>query len=70
MVRVHEALNGLGPPERDVVVLRHFEEMSTAEVARVLGIRPSAAVNRSVRALERLKDVFQGMPGGGEGIRG
>ena len=37
---------------------------------QVLGIKPSAAVNRYVRALKRLKDVFQGMPGGIEGIWG
>ena len=47
--------------------LRHFEELSNAETAQVLGIKPSAAVNRYVRALERLK-AFRGMPGGFEGI--
>jgi hypothetical protein len=39
-----------------------------AEAAQVLGIKPSAAVNRYVRALKRLKGVVQGMPGGIEGI--
>jgi hypothetical protein len=38
--------------------------------AQVAGIKPAAAVNRSVRALKRLKDVCQGMPGGIEEIRG
>ena len=52
------------------LILRHFEELSNAETAQVLGIKPSAAVNRYVRALRRLKDVFQGMPGGIEGIWG
>jgi hypothetical protein len=36
----------------------------------VLGIKPTAAVNRDVRALRRLKGVFEGMPGGVEGIWG
>ena len=40
------------------------------EIAQVLGIKPSAAVNRYVRALKRLKDVFLGMPGGIEEIWG
>jgi RNA polymerase sigma-70 factor (ECF subfamily) len=66
--RVQEALNGLDPHDREVLILRHFEELSNAETAQVLGIKPSAAVNRYVRALKRLKDVFQGMPGGIEGI--
>jgi RNA polymerase sigma-70 factor (ECF subfamily) len=67
-IRVQEALNSMGPDDREVLILRHFEELSNAEVAQVLGIKPSAAVNRYVRALKRLKDVFQGMPGGIEGI--
>ncbi len=69
-LRVQEALNGMDPNDREVLILRHFEELSNAEAAEVLGIKPSAAVNRYVRALKRLKDVFQGMPGGIEGIWG
>jgi RNA polymerase sigma-70 factor (ECF subfamily) len=69
-LRVQEALNSMDPSDREVLILRHFEELSNAETAEVLGIKPSAAVNRYVRALKRLKDVFQGMPGGIEGIWG
>jgi RNA polymerase sigma-70 factor (ECF subfamily) len=69
-LRVQEALNSMDPHDREVLILRHFEELSNAEAAQVLGIKPSAAVNRYVRALKRLKDVFQGMPGGVEGIWG
>jgi RNA polymerase sigma-70 factor (ECF subfamily) len=67
-LRVQEALNSMDPHDREVLILRHFEELSNAETAQVLGIKASAAVNRYVRALKRLKDVFQGMPGGIEGI--
>src|SRR5436853_2287970 len=69
-IRVQEALNSMDPNDREVLILRHFEELSNAEAAQVLGIKPSAAVNRYVRALKRLKDVFQGRPGGIEGIWG
>ena len=69
-IRVQEALNSMDPHDREVLILRHFEELSNAETAEVLGIKPSAAVNRYVRALKRLKDVFQGMPGGIEEIWG
>jgi RNA polymerase sigma-70 factor (ECF subfamily) len=69
-LRVQEALNSMDPNDREVLILRHFEELSNAETAEVLGIKPSAAVNRYVRALKRLKDVFQEMPGGIEGIWG
>jgi RNA polymerase sigma-70 factor (ECF subfamily) len=67
-LRVQEALNSMDPHDREVLILRHFEELSNAEAAAVLGIKPSAAVNRYVRALKRLKGVFQGMPGGTEGV--
>lgn len=69
-LRVQEALNSMAAHDREVLILRHFEELSNVEAAEVLGIKPSAAVNRYVRALKRLKDVFQGMPGGIEGIWG
>jgi RNA polymerase sigma-70 factor (ECF subfamily) len=67
-VRVQEALNSMDPQDREVLVLGHFEELSNAEAAQVLGLKPAAAVNGYVRAPERHKDVFQGMPGGIEGI--
>jgi len=69
-LRVQEALNSMDPHDREVLILRHFEELSNAEAAQVLGIKPSAAVNRYVRALKRLRDVFRGMPGGIEGVWG
>jgi len=67
-IHVQEALNSLDSFDREVLILRHFEELSNAEAAQVLGIKPSAAVNRHVRALRRLKHVLQNMPGGIEGI--
>src|SRR5439155_17347994 len=67
---VQEALNSMDPHDREVLILRHFEELSNVEAAQVLGIKPSAAVNRYVRAWKRLKDVFQGLPGGIEGVWG
>jgi RNA polymerase sigma-70 factor (ECF subfamily) len=69
-LRVQEALNSMDPHDREVLILRHFEDLSNAEAAQVLGIKAAAAVNRYVRALQRLKGVLQGMPGGMEGIQG
>jgi RNA polymerase sigma-70 factor (ECF subfamily) len=62
-LRLQEALNGMDPLDREILTLRHFEELSNGETARVLGIQKSAASNRYVRALERLRDVLSGMPG-------
>jgi RNA polymerase sigma-70 factor (ECF subfamily) len=66
-VRVQEALNGMDPIDREVLTLRHFEQLSNAEAALVLGIKETAAANRYVRALERLRGVLSEWPGEGRG---
>ena len=67
-IRVEGALNSMDESDREMLVLRHFEELSNSEAAEVLGISPTAACNRYVRALKRLKTVFEGSPGGLEGF--
>jgi len=62
-LRVQEALNGLEPIDREVLTLRHFEDLSNAEAARVLGIQESAASKRYLRALKRLKEILSSLPG-------
>jgi RNA polymerase sigma-70 factor, ECF subfamily len=61
-VRVQEALNSMEPLDREVLTLRHFEMLTNAETAAVLGIKKSAASNRYIRALERLKDILASLP--------
>src|SRR5262245_32460524 len=43
-LRVQEALNGMDPHDREVLILRHFGELRNAEVAQVLGIRDRKSV--------------------------
>ncbi len=66
--RLEQALETMDPIDREVLALRHFEELSNNEVAEVLGLQKSAASNRYVRALTRLKAILAKMPGfpGGE----
>jgi RNA polymerase sigma-70 factor (ECF subfamily) len=58
------ALNSMDALDREVLVLRHFEQLSNAETAQVLNIQPPAASKRYVRALRRLKEILQRLPGG------
>jgi RNA polymerase sigma-70 factor (ECF subfamily) len=58
----------MDPTDRAVLVLRHFEQLSNAEVAQVLEIRESAASKRYIRALRRLKEILKEIPGGIEGL--
>jgi RNA polymerase sigma-70 factor (ECF subfamily) len=62
-VRLQEALNGMDALDREILALRHFEELSNDEAAAVMAIEPGAASNLYIRALKRLKDVVSHMPG-------
>jgi RNA polymerase sigma-70 factor, ECF subfamily len=53
----------MDPIDREVLVLRHFEELSNNETAEILGLQKAAASNRYVRALKRLTDILAAMPG-------
>jgi RNA polymerase sigma-70 factor (ECF subfamily) len=67
-IRLQEALNNLDPLDREVLALRHFEQLTTPEVAQILGIKEGAASKRYLRALGRLKEVLNSMPGGMQGL--
>jgi RNA polymerase sigma-70 factor (ECF subfamily) len=62
-IRLQEALNSMDALDREILVLRHFEELGNGETAAVLGISKSAASDGYVRALKRLKDILAGLPG-------
>ena len=64
-LRVQEALNSMDPIDREVLTLRHFEMLTNEETAQVLGIKKTAASNRYIRALKRLKDLLSGLTGWG-----
>jgi RNA polymerase sigma-70 factor (ECF subfamily) len=61
--RVQEALNGMSLLDREVLALRHFEQLTNAEAAQVLGITEAGASNRFVRALQRLRSILVDVPG-------
>jgi len=63
-IRIQEALNSMDPIDREVLALRHFEELSNGEAAAVLGLDKSAASKRYARALIRLKDILVSTTGG------
>lgn len=57
--RLRAALEEMEPLDREVLALRHFEELGNNEVAEVLGISKDAASKRHMRALKRLKEILQ-----------
>jgi RNA polymerase sigma-70 factor, ECF subfamily len=60
-LRLQDALNTMDPLDREVLALRHFEQLSPAETAQVIGIKEKAAGMRYVRALRRLKEILSSL---------
>ena len=58
LIQVREALEEMDEIDREVLALRHFEQLTNNEVAEVLGLQKAAASNRYVRALARLKQIL------------
>ncbi len=60
---VEDALEQMDPIDREVLTLRHFEDLDNDDVAAALGLSKAAASNRYVRALRRLRDVLAHLQG-------
>lgn len=60
--RLQRALESLRGPDREIIVLRHFEQLSNQETAKLLGVSETTASTRHVRALERLKKILTADP--------
>jgi RNA polymerase sigma-70 factor, ECF subfamily len=62
-VLLEEAINGMDTIDREIIALRHFEELTNDEVATVFGLTKAAASKRYVRAMLRLKVAVGNTPG-------
>lgn len=62
-LQVQEALNSMDPIDREVLALKHFEQLSINEIAEVLGMSKSGAGSRYLRAIKRLREMFEKIPG-------
>jgi RNA polymerase sigma-70 factor (ECF subfamily) len=58
-IALEEALNCLDPADREILALRHFEQLSNIEAAEELKIETSAASKRYLRALTRLQKILR-----------
>jgi RNA polymerase sigma-70 factor (ECF subfamily) len=61
--RLTASLESMDPGDREIIALRHFEELAHAEAAQLLGIDESAASRRYLRAIKRLKEILDRVPG-------
>jgi RNA polymerase sigma-70 factor (ECF subfamily) len=60
---VQEALDAMDPIDREVLSLKHFDQLSTAEIAEVLGMSKAGAGSRYLRAIKRLREILGRNPG-------
>ena len=60
---VQEALNSMDAIDREVLALKHFEQLSTSEIAEVLGMSKAGAGSRYLRAIKRLREILSRIPG-------
>jgi len=60
---VQDALNNMDPTDREVLALKHFEQLSTSEIAEVLGMSKAGAGSRYLRAIKRLREILSQIPG-------
>lgn len=58
-IQLQDALNSLDPIDREILALRHFEQLTNVEAAEELGLEPSATSKRYLRALARLQKVLR-----------
>jgi len=61
--KIEEVLGTMDEIDREVLILRHFEQLSNDEVAGVIGVKKAAASRRYMRALARFREVLQTLPG-------
>ena len=57
-LKIENLLEQMEEVDREIIALRHFENLTNSEIAKVLEISPTAASNRYVRALQRLRSVL------------
>ncbi|MEC9096694.1 MAG: sigma-70 family RNA polymerase sigma factor [Planctomycetota bacterium] len=54
--RMEDALLELNELDRDIIIMRHYEQLSNDEVSQALNLQPAAASMRYLRALRKLKN--------------
>ena len=65
--RLRLALGQLDDDERDLILWRHFEQLSARDTAQLLEISEAAAAKRYIRAVERLRTILVGLGVSGPG---
>jgi RNA polymerase sigma-70 factor, ECF subfamily len=60
--QIDAAMSSMSEIDREMLALRHFEELTNSEAAQVLNMTAQAASMRYVRAIARLRQVLETIP--------
>ncbi len=63
MQQLEQAIASMAALDQEIIAMRHFEDLTNVESAEALGISPTAASNRYVRAIARLKEILTALGG-------
>ncbi len=59
---IQNTLDKMDAIDREIIALKHFEQLSTSEIGHVLGMSKSGAGSRYLRAIKRLRESLDGFP--------
>ena len=60
IAKLHQAMAKLTETERQIIILHYFEDMTTREVAKVIGIKEGNLRVKTHRTLKKLKETLRG----------
>ena len=58
ITKIKHALAKLDEVDRQIIILRYFEELGHSEVAKIVGIKEGALRVRTIRLLKKMKDII------------
>ncbi len=62
IVRMRQALEALGDDHREIIGMRHFQDLSYAEIGEILGIKQGTVMSRLFRARRALAAAMEKLP--------
>ena len=60
--QIESAVQMLRENDREIILMRHYEQLNNQEIAQSLGLTEPAASMRYLRALKRLREIIEGLP--------
>ena len=60
--QIESAVHLLRDNDREIILMRHYEQLDNQEIAQALGLSEPAASMRYLRALKRLREIINNMP--------